>query len=165
MRDYQKKIFTEINCASCNSLFLPIRCTQKFCNAKCKGRFKYQSSNCTTESQYKYISGHWDKYFNRLLVRKNRSQLQIKDLLNILEKQNFRCALSGVELTCTLKVGEKCNTNASIDRLIAGGPYTPDNVQLVCAALNSFRNKLSVDDFITWCFAVVKYHTGVKNNA
>lgn len=74
-----------------------------------------------------------------------------------LKKQDYRCALSGVQLTCELRVGKRFLTNASVDRIEAGGPYTPDNIQLVCRALNSWRSDLTVDEFVDWCRKVVEH--------
>jgi hypothetical protein len=81
----------------------------------------------------------------------------------ILIKQNYRCALTGKELTCILEVGQKCSTNASIDRIDAGGSYQEENIQLVCAAVNSFRNKISLPEFIAWCKAVTEHNSKEEN--
>jgi hypothetical protein len=95
---------------------------------------------------------------NRLTFKNRRSSgLTSEVLLKILEKQNFKCALTNVYLTCNLIKGNKCATNASIDRLDAGGKYVEDNIQLVCSAVNSFRNKLSIQEFKWWCRAVVEH--------
>lgn len=68
-----------------------------------------------------------------------------------------KCTLSGVELTCTLIKGIKVKTNASIDRIIAGGSYSIDNIQLVCSALNSWRADTELPEFIDWCKKVAQY--------
>jgi len=65
--------------------------------------------------------------------------------------------LTGVELTCNLNKGMICETNASIDRILAGGNYEKNNVQLVCAAVNRLRTNMSVEEFIEWCRKVVTY--------
>ena len=75
-----------------------------------------------------------------------------------LEKQDFKCALSGVPLTCKLEKGVSCPTNASVDRIVAGGPYTADNIQMVCRALNAWRSDTTVTDFVEWCRLVVKFN-------
>jgi hypothetical protein len=74
------------------------------------------------------------------------------------EKQGGKCALSGRDLTCTLEKGKKCKTNASIDRIEAGGEYAPDNIQLVCTALNSWRADTDLAEFIELCKQVARYH-------
>lgn len=141
---YQKK------CPNCSVNFLGIQ-KQKFCTPECKGAWKYSSKNITTDIQYARISGDWYRYFQRLLCRSERKQLTVADCLVLLEKQKYKCALSGVPLTCQLVRGQRIKTNASIDRLHAGGEYVIDNVQLVCAALNSWRSDTELSEFIWWC--------------
>lgn len=87
-----------------------------------------------------------------------RENISRQDLLDLLDKQGGLCALSGRKLTCTLEKNVKCKTNASLDRLRPGEPYTKDNIQLVCRALNSFRGDTEVDDFIDWCRDVANYN-------
>lgn len=78
-------------------------------------------------------------------------------LFRVLARQDYRCALSGVPLTCILEKGRFVPTNASVDRIVAGGPYTEDNVQLVCAVLNLWRGDTPVEEFIRWCKTVTNY--------
>ena len=152
--------YNDRTCLVCNDLYTPKRTTQKFCGAQCKGRYKYKCQNYQTSNQYNYISGNWLRYLNRLTFKKRREQGLTADvLMELLVKQNYQCALTGKELTCILEVGQKCPTNASIDRIDAGGSYQAHNVQLVCAAVNSFRNKISLPEFIAWCKAVTQHHS------
>jgi hypothetical protein len=98
------------------------------------------------------VLSFWEKYFGRLCTRAFRRDLLSKQYcIARLEEQDYKCALTGVELTCILEKGTVCKTNASIDRIDPKGPYTRDNVQLVCAAINKLRVDMSVDDFINWC--------------
>lgn len=110
------------------------------------------------KKQYERISGDWTKYFNRLNRRTSkRPTLTTKDLLEVLDKQKGFCALSGVPLTCKLEQGKKFKTNASIDRIIAGGEYVKDNIQLVCSALNSWRGDTELEEFIWFCKQVTEF--------
>ncbi len=104
------------------------------------------------------------KVLNKTFVLRGRKRdgLTLDTLLQKLEDQNFLCALSGVPLTCTLEKGIVHKTNATVDRIVAGGSYTPDNIQLVCRAVNSFRNNTSVEEYIEWCRIVTEYHNGRK---
>ena len=144
-------------CNSCEKEFLGLT-HQRFCSESCKGKFKYLSGKVTTRSQYATISGNWFKYFQRIINSKpeRREYLTPEILLSVLENQNYKCALTGIELTCQLEAGFICKTNATIDRIEAGGLYIPENIQLVCKAVNSFRNNLSVEEFIWWCRKVVE---------
>lgn len=155
-----KRDYKPIACVICSELFEKKRSTQKFCSSVCKGKYKYQSGNVTTETQYAYVSGNWLRYLNRLTFKNRReSGLSANVLMQQLVLQNYKCALTGKEMTCILEKGKKCSTNASIDRKIAGGPYTIDNIQLVCAAVNKFRVNMPIAEFVMWCTAVAKHHS------
>lgn len=156
---------TSCICKECNISFIGTK-KNKFCSESCKGKHKYTNKKVTTESQYKYISGNWSKYFTRLIHSKpERASLTLESLLNLIEQQEYKCALTGVPLTCDLQVGLISKTNASIDRLDAGGPYILGNIQLVCRAVNSFRGNLSIEEFTWWCNQVVNKAKGDTTHA
>jgi hypothetical protein len=144
-------------CLVCSSKFKPRSGVHKFCSETCKGKWKYLSGHWTTENQYSSISGNWDRYAARLVAKKDRKALSKDFILNLLLKQDYKCALSGLPLDCTLVKGERNPYNASIDRLEAGGPYSEDNVQLVCRCLNSWRSDTPLEEFIRVCTAVAVY--------
>lgn len=145
-------------CLVCQTQFHPNSGAHRFCSETCKGKWKYLSGQVTTESQYKHISGNWRRYFNRLRLRSNkREHLSIDDLVTLLEKQKGLCALSGIPLTCQLEQGKRFKTNASLDRIKPGEPYTLENIQLVCSALNSWRADTDLDEFIWFCKQVTNY--------
>ena len=116
----------------------------------------------TCAKQYERISGDWVRYFNRLNRKDTRPLLTTEIMIAQLEKQNGLCALSGVELTCQLQQGVRFTRNASIDRIEAGAEYTPDNIQLVCSALNRWRSDTALDEFIWFCKQIAEYHTKDK---
>ena len=141
------------NCPVCNKKIIMGKHEKTYCSVKCK-KIAYR------KRVYEKNDGNWEWYFKGILNnRDDRKQLTPKILIKILEKQNYKCALSGVEMTCTRVQGKTHNilTNASIDRIIPGKGYNIDNVQLVCKAINSFRNSLSVKQYIKWCEKVVNY--------
>ena len=150
-RDYK-------SCKNCSLQFTPVSVKQVFCSKTCKGKFKYTSGSVTTTSQYEKISGNWTRYLNRLLITdgRRRDNLTVEILLKVLDKQDYKCALTNLKLTCLLEVGKDFKTNASVDRIEAGGPYIEDNIQIVCKAVNKFRGNLSVEEFIWWCKKVVE---------
>lgn len=148
------------SCPVCGAEFIPKSGSHKFCSAPCKGKWKYISGSMTTESQYALISGNWSRYVARLLYYggRKRDKLTREAILRVLEKQDYKCALTGVPLTCTLKLGQVSRTNASIDRIVAGGPYTEENIQIVCRAVNSWRGNLPVGEFVEWCARVAEHN-------
>ncbi len=157
-------LVTEVSsksCVVCENEFTPKSGVNKFCSESCKGRWKYITGEASTENQYKKINNNWRRYLHRLLYSNGRKRdgLTVNTLLEILERQDYKCALSGVDLTCQLTKGKRHDTNVSVDRITPGGPYTVDNIQLVCRALNSWRADLSIPDFISWCKKVVDHQT------
>lgn len=152
------------NCIVCSTAFTPFSGVHKFCSEKCKGKWKYITGEGSTENQYKEISGNWKRYVSRLMYYggRKRDKLTRDIILKKLEEQNYKCALSGADLTCNLTKGFRCPTNASVDRIIPGGPYTEDNIQLVCRALNSWRADLPIDEYTEWCRKVVEHQTKRK---
>lgn len=150
-------------CAACGTEFTPRSGVHKFCSESCRGKWPYTTGAGSTENQYKLISGNWRKYYLRILQAHSRKAdgLTAEYLLHLHHKQAGLCALSGLPLTCELVRGTTCYTNASIDRIEAGGLYAPDNVQLVCRHVNSWRGIMPLDVFISVCRAVVAKHKGV----
>lgn len=146
-------------CAVCATEFTPKSGVNKFCSTTCRGKWKYITGDGSTENQYLRISGNWQRYMARLLYYggRKRDKLTRDMLLRKLEEQDYRCALTGVSLTCDLSKGVRCRTNASVDRIVAGGPYTYDNIQLVCRAVNFWRSDLPVAEFVEWCRLVVSH--------
>jgi len=113
-----------------------------------------------TSMQYKLISGNWERYFSRLCQPKRRKGvITPTDCIAILEAQDGRCALTGELMTCKLERGVLTPTNASLDRVDAGGTYAPSNVQLVCTVVNQWRGSLPIPEYIAWCKKVVDYAT------
>ena len=161
--DIPKEFRKEKECTVCKTLFKPNSGVHKFCSESCKGKWKYINGTVTSKTQYNNISGHWDQYFKRLISFHQRKQdgLTVETLMRVLQKQDYKCALSGVRLTCLLEVGTKFKTNASIDRIEAGGPYVENNIQLVCAVLNKFRVDTDLNEYIWWCKQIAKYHEGL----
>src|SRR5690348_3153203 len=97
------------SCLVCNSSFTPKSGVNKFCSEQCKGRWKYITGQVSTDSQYKEISGNWKRYLSRLMYHggRRRDKLNVDILLSTLKRQDYKCALSGVPLTCILSKGRK----------------------------------------------------------
>ena len=158
--NHDKAMWKDKKCAVCTTVFTPKSGVHKFCSDSCRGKWKYVVGTHSTENQYKDISGNWKRYLARLqyVAGRKRDGLTTEVLMEIIEKQNYRCALSGLPLTCMMEKGKTFNTNVSVDRIEAGGEYTKENVQLVCRALNQWRSNTSIEDFVAFCKAVASHH-------
>lgn len=147
----------EANCPVCAAQFVQAHHSHKYCSKTCKRINARRVGSETTARQYATISGDWAKYYNRLRCRKGRADLTLDDLLRAHERQNGLCALTGEPMTCRLERGIITRTNASIDRVVPGGEYTPENIRLVCVAINKLRGNMSDAEFIEWCRKVANY--------
>lgn len=79
------------------------------------------------------------------------------DLIFLYEKQNHKCALSGIEMT-TVKGSGKFLNNASVDRINPGKDYNIDNVRLVCNHVNMMRSNLSDGELLNYCKCIIDYY-------
>jgi len=68
-----------------------------------------------------------------------------------LEKNQFRCELSGVLLT-----PETLSLDHEVP-LAHGGVHAEENLLLVHAVVNIMKGRLSRDEFVSWCRAVADY--------
>jgi hypothetical protein len=121
------------------------------------------------------MSGNWGKYLKSLCRKREdekRSKLfTVDELMQVLIKQDYKCALSGTQLSCKMElnpdfVGKGKRhlwpTNVSIDRIDSTKGYTIDNVQLVCVVLNIAKSNLPQNDYIDWCKKVADHNKDVK---
>jgi hypothetical protein len=131
------------NCLHCQKQFTPKQPNHLFCRRSHKDQYNKAAS--------------WEGFFKRLCNTKERKSITVKFLLDLYDKQNGRCALSGVEMTRIVGQGH-VTTNASIDRIRPGKPYTKKNVRLVCSFVNNFRGNTSDKDFVWWCGRIAGYN-------
>ena len=143
----------EKNCLHCGILFTQTNHSQIYCSTACSNR----ANSSDTKTQYERISGNWEKYLGRLCNSAGREALDKDTLLQLLAQQKYKCALSGIELTCKLESGTVCPTNASIDRIEVGGPYIKENIRLVCRQANTMRWTLTDDELVWWCKRIINH--------
>lgn len=77
----------------------------------------------------------------------------ISGLQKLWEKQEGKCAISGLPLTPGL--------NASLDHIIPksmGGPNTIENLQWVLHSINSFKLTHTIDELIEICKAIIEWN-------
>jgi hypothetical protein len=108
----------------------------------------------------RYISMTVYEHWHRSAVKRNLDwSITIADLDDLLERQNFQCALSGVLLTIGhgQKNGAVTNGTASLDRIDSKIGYTPDNVQFVRKVINMAKQNYTERDFLEMCRSIVSY--------
>ena len=144
---------TEYTCAVCHTKFIPISKRHYTCSKKC-------SNINHTRTRYTRESNNWYLYFKNIISKKEdrKANLTPEILIELLNKQKHKCALSGVKMTCIRIHGLKIKTNASIDRIDPKGEYNIGNIQIVCSVLNKFREDTDLEEFINWCKKVARYN-------
>lgn len=119
-----------------------------------RGHRKLRGKNHRLFNGYEDITG---KQFSKIKTTATRRGYEFliepKDVWDLYEKQNRKCALSGVDVIFSNNVNIK---TASIDRIDNNKGYTKDNIQIVHKIINIMRNVLTVDEFINFCKRVVE---------
>ena len=86
-------------------------------------------------------------------------KLTMKDLVDLFNSQNGKCALTNQEITLkhdnSLKRYEQMT--ASLDRINSNLPYTLKNLQWIHKEINRFKNNYSQEKFIEMCKQVVNH--------
>ena len=103
-------------------------------------------------------------YLKRLIINTKSQRrggfdfdLTSEYLKELWEKQEGRCAISGVILTHHTDGTGKKEFNASIDRIDSMQGYIPGNVQLVALRVNLLKNTLSTDMLYWWVKTIHAY--------
>jgi hypothetical protein len=85
-------------------------------------------------------------------------------LWQLLVDQNFKCALSGIDIHLSTKLNKR-GTNpeykeitASLDRIDSSKSYTQDNVQWIHKDINKMKNAFDQNYFIETCSRISKYN-------
>lgn len=129
-------------------------------------RVKIEEADDTARTYLKYKWSH-------LKAKRRKSNIYVDEdlkgedaadfFMELWEKQNGRCALSGVPMTWGVVYGRirsartsDEHTQVSIDRIDNNLGYTRDNIQLVCYIVNYMRGYLSVDEFYIWCNSIIR---------
>ena len=89
---------------------------------------------------------------------KKAASISSKKIMELIEEQNFRCALSDRKLT---------PETASLDHIIPlsrGGSHEIDNLWVVEHLVNSAKGTMTVDEFIAMCSDVTS-HQNLANSA
>jgi 5-methylcytosine-specific restriction endonuclease McrA len=115
--------------------------------------FRYRKETPEMETDDGRI--HLVRFIAALCKRRTRSRtsergsnLPFQELCELLEKQDYRCALTGRELT---------PDDIAVDHIVpisCGGDFSIKNSQLVSKSVNRAKHTMSQEEFITLCRSV-----------
>lgn len=126
-------------------------------------RFYCRENHRWTSTGTGNVSGTLMTYLKRKARERGLAfEVTSEQLWELFNKQNGKCALSGVELILETKINKQHNLDrtahtASLDRIDNSKPYTIDNVQWIHKVLNHMRRQYSMEDYIEWCRRVTYY--------
>lgn len=95
--------------------------------------------------------------------RKLEFNLSIDYIWNLLEKQNFKCKISGISIEIPSIYRLNLTNTASLDRIDSSKGYIEGNVQWVDRRINFMKQRMSDNEFIEVCEEVVKYQKEIKD--
>lgn len=136
----------ELKC-QCGSVYEST--SESLLNGKKKscGCYKFRFQNMPTNTSY-YTSSVFSVTFSKLKegAKKRNHVFEItkQDLLDLLEKQGNKCALSSVPISFM-------SANASVDRRDNNKGYTLDNIQILHRTVNFMKNTLTNEELIYFC--------------
>lgn len=121
---------------------------------------KYTPQKDGGRNHFNYRGGVFvsHSYFGSLkhsaLIRGLSFDISISEIEKKLEKQNHRCALTGVEISFS-ENGHR--QTASVDRINSAFGYTLDNIQLTHKTANLMKLDMTQSEFRHWCSLVVNH--------
>ena len=81
-----------------------------------------------------------------------RTRASRGEILDLLKKQGYRCAVTGQQLT---------PSDSQLDHIVpvsAGGSNTIDNLQIVTSHINKMKGSMNNDEFIATCKMVAAWN-------
>lgn len=102
----------------------------------------------------------WSRFLSHAESRGLEVEFSEEWVWSLLEKQNWKCALSGVDLTVATNATDRKNgvTTASIDRVNSDLGYTRENTKFVHKDLNRMKSDFPEPHFVEWCRLVASHH-------
>ena len=153
-----------MKCPICLSEFKPVA-QKKYCSARCR-KIQHGRNYRNRTEKSKLLAGHhrrsttsWGSWIRRC-IRTRKSYgirtgkiFDIDDsyLLGLLEKQQYRCAITGIMMTKNVHDP----LSVSLDRINNDLGYTHGNVQLVCNWINLGKNTFRQED-IKKCISEIR---------
>jgi hypothetical protein len=145
-----------------------------YCRCECGGLFKVDEPNlhngksngcrqCADRDRWgkaraaNIPSWVWHNILARCKTAGEECAVTPQYLFGVLKDQNWKCALTGVEIGFAPCNRLKNQTTASVDRIDSSKGYVEGNIWWVHKRINSMKNDYSVDEFVEWCKMVVEH--------
>jgi hypothetical protein len=124
-------------------------------NKVCKACSNKKAENCH-RGWHRGVRVSWfNKFKTGAEFRGITWDLTLDDVADLLEAQDFKCALTGWDIEFP-ENGHPQKAPASIDRIDSKLGYLKGNTQLLTRQVNMMKQSYSQEDFIAVCLAVAK---------
>lgn len=100
----------------------------------------------------------FSSYKRGALTRGLDFEITIEYVWEIFKSQNFKCALSGIDLCFSETRKQRGLRTVSIDRKDNKKGYVLGNIQLVHKVINIMKNKLNDEEFIKYCNLISEHN-------
>jgi hypothetical protein len=152
-------------CSTCNSI-LKLNTDNFYKRIDSITGFQHRCKNCLKKDPNRYDrllkKDDLDYYLkDRFYGAKNRAinkeiefNLSLDYLKELWNKQNGKCALTGINMDHTILEG-KIKTNGSIDKINPSLGYSKDNIQFVCNIINIMKSDMSIEQLINFCKLII----------
>ena len=115
---------------------------------------------CYCRSQKRIVNKtYWHNTKGSAKKRNLEFDITLEYITDLLINQDFKCALSGVEikLANTTVEQKQGKGTASLDRKDSSKGYIKGNVQWVHKKVNIIKWDMTQDEFVGWCEKIVNY--------
>lgn len=123
-------------------------------NAKSFTPWKIGKEHAQWDGVEEMSGNYWNHIERGAMVRKLLFNISKTYAWNLFVKQNRKCALSGLDLY--FPACGKSPYTASLDRIDSSKGYIEGNVQWVHKTINLMKNRLSQEEFISFCKSVAQ---------
>lgn len=156
----QLKKFSEFNKTKTNKDGLSYLC--RTCNLQVSREYRarnkekyYDNQQRKRETKEHFLSQTLYNAKTRASKKGFEFSLSYDFLLNLLDKSDNKCAVTGLEMNFDCHNRKKANPfKCSIDRVDSAKGYTEDNVRLVCWAVNQMKADRTDEEFKFWVNAL-----------
>jgi len=147
-------------CIECQELFVPSskhkkcpKCRYRSqdricseCGNKCS-KNAWRCLSCSQVGNTKNLKGQFTYYLRKAKDRRHSTDLEEDYLVDLWNRQDGNCAISGIPLRLRNLTGRSTLDAASLDRIDSGKGYVKGNVQFIAYGLNLAKNSFSNDEF------------------
>jgi hypothetical protein len=147
-------------CSRCKKEQTYLRRNYAIMSFKLEKLCKACSNNITENSHrgwYRNIRISWFNKFKASAELRNLEwSLSMDDVVDVMEEQDSKCALTGWDITFPESGAGKNISKASIDRIDSSKGYTKENIQLVIKQVNMMKQQYDQEEFVLICKAIAK---------